>query len=177
MGKAWTQSFFFFSESERSLSSYERKCNDVPERKTSTTSMTPGVQITPRLQLATRIARSHGAADSPSRTSILADRVNSVTIVKGSNALGLPRGRASRFSARHSYGKQLIMGRVAREPFKTERRGWVGGESKGQTRIEIYSMERRGHVVQSNSRSTSSSSLVEAKGRERGGEEREEEGE
>ena len=29
----------------------------------------------------------------------------------------------------------------------TERRGWVGGESKGQTRMEIYSVERRGHAV------------------------------
>lgn len=110
MGKAWTQSkIFVFSKSERSLNSNERNSNDVPERKTSTTSMTPGIQVTPRLQLAARIARSHGAADSPSRTGILADRVNSVTIVKGSNALGLPRGRASRLGARHSYEKQLIM--------------------------------------------------------------------
>lgn len=138
---------FFFSESERNLSSYEGNCNDIPERKTSTTSVTPGIQITPRLQLAARIARSHGAADSPSRTSILADRVNPVTIVKGSNALGLPRGRASRFGARHSYGKQLMMDVLLGNHVRQERRGWVGGESKGQTRMELYSMERSGHAV------------------------------
>lgn len=73
-----------------------------PERQTATTSMPSRIQITTSLQLAACMTSRHGPTDTPSRTSILAARVQAIAIVGGSNALCLPRGRAiDRFSSRH----------------------------------------------------------------------------
>jgi hypothetical protein len=64
--------------------------------------MAPRIQIAPGLQLAACIARSHRPADSPSRPGILADRVNSVAIISGSNTLRLPGHVAmGRLGTRH----------------------------------------------------------------------------
>lgn len=73
-----------------------------PERKAATAGMPSRIQITSGLQLATCMASRHGPTNTPSRTSILAARVQAMAIIGGSNALSLPRGRAiDRFSSRH----------------------------------------------------------------------------
>lgn len=97
-------------EDHLQLKQPKEKSFNEPERKTATASMSPGIKITPSLQLAACVARSHGTADSPSGARILADRVNSVGIVKSSNTFGLPRRRAiCRFGSRHSYRRGLVL--------------------------------------------------------------------
>lgn len=63
---------------------------NTPERKTATTCRTAWIQVAPCLELATSTASRHGPTNATSRAHLLADRINTSSIIVGDDRFAFP---------------------------------------------------------------------------------------